>query len=63
MLFFAKFPIIIIIIIIIEKRMAEQAGIERLTPNQSEGTRPTIPTHRIKEEKGKTAVDQKGESS
>ena len=32
-------------------------GWERLTPYQSEDPSPTIPTHRMEEEKGKTAGD------
>ena len=32
---------------------------ELLTPYQSEDPNPTTPTHRIKEEKGKTAGDKK----
>ena len=43
-----------------------QAGervINNLTPYQSEDPSPTIPTHRMKEEKGKTGGDKKGASS
>ena len=40
-----------------------KAGRERLTPYQSEVHSPTIPTHRINEEKGKTVGDKKGASS
>ena len=50
--------IIIIIIIIIKGRQCK-AGRERLTSYQSEDPNPTTPTHRIKEEKGKTAGDRK----
>ena len=32
---------------------------EQLTPYQSEDPNPTTPTHRIKEESGKTAGDKK----
>ena len=39
------------------------AGRERLTPDQSEDPSPTIVTHRMKEEKGKTGGDKKGASS
>ena len=35
------------------------AGRERLTPYQSEDPNHTTPTHRMKEEKGKTAGDKK----
>ena len=35
------------------------AGRERLTPYQSEDHSPTIPTHRMKEEEGKTVVDKR----
>ena len=51
--------IIIIIIIIIKKGWQCKAGRERLTHNQSEDPNPTTPTHRMKEEKGKTAGDKK----
>ena len=36
---------------------------ERFTPYQSEDRGPTIPTHRMKEEKGQTVVGQKGANS
>ena len=48
-----------IIIIIIKKGWQFEAGRERLTPYRSEDPNPTTPTHRIKEEKGKTAGDKK----
>ena len=51
--------IIIIVIIIIEKGLKCKAGRERLTPYQSEDPNPTTPTHRMKEEKMKTAGDRK----
>ena len=35
-------------------------GRERFTPYQSEDPSPTIPTHRMKEEKGKTVEDKRG---
>ena len=54
---------IIIIIIIINRGWQCKAGIERLTPYQSEDPNPTTPTHRKKEEKGKTVGDKKGASS
>ena len=47
------------IIIIIKKGWHCKAGRERLTPNQSEDPNPTTQTHRMKEEKGKTAGDKK----
>ena len=47
------------IIIIIKKGWQRKAVRERLTPYQSEDSSPTIPTHRMKEEKGKTAGDKK----
>ena len=47
------------IILISKKAWLCKAGIERLTPYQSEDPSPTIPTHRMKEEKG----DKKGASS
>ena len=50
--------ITIIIIIIIKKGWQCKAGRERLTPYQSEDPNATTPTHRLKEEKGKTAVDK-----
>ena len=55
--------IIIIIIIIIKRGWQYKAGRERLTPYQSEDPNPTTPTHRKKEEKGKTVGDKKGASS
>ena len=48
-----------IIIIIISKGRQCKAGTDRLTPYQSEDPNPTTPTHRMKEEKGKTAGDKK----
>ena len=53
----------IIIIIIIKKGWQCKAWRVRLTPYQSEDPSPTIPTHRMKEEKRKTAGDEKGSSS
>ena len=47
------------IIIIIKKGWQCKAGRERLTPYQSEYPNQTTPTHRMKEEKGKTAGDKK----
>ena len=55
--------IIIIIIIIIKRGRQCKAGRERLTPYQSEDPNPTTPTHRKKEEKGKTVGDKNGASS
>ena len=43
--------------IIVQNGWQYKAGREQLTPYQSEGPSPTLPTHRIirmKEEKGKT---------
>ena len=40
-----------------------KVGRDRLTPYQSEDHSPTIPTHRMKKEKGKTIGDKKGASS
>ena len=51
--------IIIIIIIIIKRGWQFKSGRERLTPHQSEDPNPTTPTHRKKEEKGKTVVGDK----
>ena len=51
--------VIIIIIIIIRKGRQCKAGRERLTPYQSEDPNPTTPTHRMKEERGKTVGDKK----
>ena len=48
-----------IIITIIKKGWQCKAGRERLTPYQSEDPNPTTPTHRMKEEKEKTAGDKK----
>ena len=47
------------IIIIIKRGWQCKAGRERLTPYQSEDPNPTTPTHRKKEEKGKTVVGVK----
>ena len=55
--------IIIIIFIIIKRGWQCKAGRELLTPYQSEDPNPTTPTHRKKEEKGKTVGDKKGASS
>ena len=54
---------IIIIIIIIKKDWQCKAGRGRLTPYQPEDPRPTLPTYRGKEEKGKIVEDKKGESN
>ena len=51
------------IIIIIKKCWKCKDGKERLTPYQSEDPSPTIPTHRMKEEKWKIVGDQNGASS
>ena len=48
-----------IIIIIIKRGWQCKVGRERLTPYQSEDPNPTTPTHRKKEEKGKTVRDKK----
>ena len=53
----------IVIIIIIKKGWQCKAGREQLTPNQYKDPIPTIRTHSMKEEKGKTARDKKEESS
>ena len=45
--------------IIIKNGQQCKAGRERLTPYQSEDPNPTIPTHRRKEEIGKTAEYKK----
>ena len=45
--------------IIIRNGRQCKAGRERLTPYQSEDPNPTTPTHRMKEEKGKTVGDKK----
>ena len=50
---------IIHFIIIIRKGRQCKAGRERLTPYQSQDPNPTTPTHRMKEEKGKTVGDKK----
>ena len=43
----------------IEKGWQRKVGRERLTPYQSDDPKPTTPTHRMKEEKGKMAGDKK----
>ena len=45
--------------IIIKNGRQCKARRERLTPYKSEDPNPTTPTHRMKEEKGKTAGDKK----
>ena len=52
-----------VIIVSIKKGWQCNAVRERLTPCQSEDPSPTIPTHRMKEEKGKTVEDKKEASS
>ena len=52
-----------VIIIIIKRGWQCKTGRERLTLYQSEDPNPTTPTHRKKEEKGKTVGDKKGASS
>ena len=53
---FIKFGVVSYInIIIIKKGWQCKAGRERLTPYQSKDPNPATPTHRMKEEKGKTA--------
>ena len=47
------------IIIIIKRSWQCKAGRELLTPYQSEDPNPTTPTHRKKEEKGRTVVGDK----
>ena len=49
-----------IIIIIIKKYWQCKVGRGRLTPYQFEDPRPTLPTYRGKEEKGKIVENQKG---
>ena len=49
----------VFIIIIIKQGWQCKAGRERLIPYQFEDTNPTTPTHRMKEEKGKTVGDKK----
>ena len=58
-----KMVYFIIIIIIIKRGWQCKAGREQLTPYQSENTNPTTPTHRKKEEKGKTVGHKKRASS
>ena len=47
------------IIIIIRKGRQCKAGRERLTLYQFEDPNPTTPTHRMKQDKGKTVGDKK----
>ena len=51
------------VLLLLKKGWQCKAGRERLKPCQSEDPNPTTPTHRMKEEKGKTAGDKKGASS
>ena len=55
--------IILILLLLVKKVFECKAERERLTPYQSEDPNPTTPTHRIKEEKGKTVRDKKWASS
>ena len=48
--------------ILLSERLTMQGWGERLTPCQSEYHSPTIRTHRMKEEKGKTIGDNNGAS-
>ena len=50
---------LLVIVIILKKGWQCRAGRERLTPYESEDPNPTTPTHRMEEEKGKTAGDKK----
>ena len=52
-----------VFIIIIKKGWQCKAERERLAPYQSEDPNPTTPTHRMKEEKWKTAGDKKWANS
>ena len=55
---------VLFLIIIIKKGWQCKAGREQLlTPYQSEDPNSTTPTHRMKEEKGKTAGDKRRASS
>ena len=57
-------PIVMIIIISIRKKGWQfKAGRERLTTYQSVDLSPKIPTHRMKEKKGKAVGDKKRASS
>ena len=49
----------VIIIIIIKKGWQCKAGRKRLTSYQSKDPKPTTPTRRMREEKGKTAGEKK----
>ena len=55
--------ILLLLLLLLLKRLVMQAGRERLASYQSEDPSPTIPTYRMKEEKGKTEGDKKGASS
>ena len=61
--YFFLLTLVLVIIIIIKRGWQCKAGRDRLTPYQSEDPNPTTPTHRKKEEKGKTVGDKKGASS
>ena len=50
---------ITVYIIVIKKGWQCKTGRERLTPYQSEDPNPTTPTHRMKEDKWKTAGGKK----
>ena len=52
--------IFFVIIIIVKKDWHWKVTRERLTPYQFEDPNPTIPTHRMNEEKGKNSRRQEG---
>ena len=50
---------LLLLLLLLKKGWQCKAGRERLTPYQSEDPNPTIPTHRMKEEIGRTVGDRK----
>ena len=49
----------LLLLLLLLKKVGNARLGERLTPYQSKDPNPATPTHRIKEEKGKTAGDKK----
>ena len=55
--------LLLMLLLLLKKAGSAKAWRERLTPYQSEYQSPTIPTHRMKEQKVKSVRDKKGASS
>ena len=57
---FTMLLLLLLLLLLLKKGRQCKAGRERLMPYQPEDPSPTTPTHRRKEEKGKTVEDTKG---